>query len=432
MFVGSINQETRAIVARLAPAWRGLPVYVACSGNFTVERLLLQQGIRDLHANDVSLYSCLLGALLTHRDLPVTVQADAYRWLEPFLDTPLRRLATVLLCTEAFLYAMRDTAFHRRIWQGYQRRFAGLVDQTASKLAVALDQLAVADFFAGDCVEHIERAPLDAVALAFPPTYSNGYERLYALIDRVFAWERPRYPVFDEARFAVLAAAMRERRHWLVLRDQVEEALAPWHLATVQTTLRAKPVYVYGNAQDRYLALPQQTVEAVPASRLEGLVEPGARLRLVRLTQGQLNALRSQYLAPGIAPASADVALGVCVGEKLAGAIAFSLPRLDLGWDAYLLTDLAVRPTVYRHLAKLIVAAACTKEAQVVLEQAFNRRVAKFGTTAFTAKAVSMKYRGLMAVANRGEGKVNYEALAGRWTLAEAFAWWLGQHSQTR
>lgn len=37
MFVGSINADLRSILAGLAPAWRGLPVFVGWSGNFAAE-----------------------------------------------------------------------------------------------------------------------------------------------------------------------------------------------------------------------------------------------------------------------------------------------------------------------------------------------------------------------------------------------------------
>jgi hypothetical protein len=47
MFVGSINADLRSILAQLAPAWPGLPVYVGCSGNFTVERILAAHGLSD-------------------------------------------------------------------------------------------------------------------------------------------------------------------------------------------------------------------------------------------------------------------------------------------------------------------------------------------------------------------------------------------------
>ena len=61
-FVGSFNQDLRAVLAELAPSWRAKPVYVGCSGNLTVERILAANGVTELHGNDVSLYSCVLGS----------------------------------------------------------------------------------------------------------------------------------------------------------------------------------------------------------------------------------------------------------------------------------------------------------------------------------------------------------------------------------
>ena len=51
------------------------------------------------------------------------------------------------------------------------------------------------------------------------------------------------------------------------------------------------------------------------------------------------------------------------------------------------------------------------------------------GTTAFTDKPVSMKYRGLFDVHSRGEGRINYVGQAGRWSLEEGYQWWKTNHS---
>jgi hypothetical protein len=45
MFIGAINQDLRYVIAALSAAWRDLPIYVGCSGNFTIERLLARQGL---------------------------------------------------------------------------------------------------------------------------------------------------------------------------------------------------------------------------------------------------------------------------------------------------------------------------------------------------------------------------------------------------
>ena len=35
---------------------------------------------------------------------------------------------------------------------------------------------------------------------AFPPTYKNGYERLYRFVDDSTEWERPSYDIWDPAK----------------------------------------------------------------------------------------------------------------------------------------------------------------------------------------------------------------------------------------
>ena len=56
MFIGAINSQLRSILAGFR-ALQDRPVYVGCSGNFTVERVLTSKGVKELHSNDVSLYS---------------------------------------------------------------------------------------------------------------------------------------------------------------------------------------------------------------------------------------------------------------------------------------------------------------------------------------------------------------------------------------
>ncbi len=70
--------------------------------------------------------------------------------------------------------------------------------------------------------------------------------------------------------------------------------------------------------------------------------------------------------------------------------------------------DFAVRPSPHKRLSKLILAVLLSKAVQIDLEQCTCSRVKVIGTTAFTNKPVSMKYRGLFEVHNRGEGYINY------------------------
>jgi hypothetical protein len=430
VFTGAINQQVRAVLAELAPLLRDLPVYVGCSGNFTVERVLAKAGLTSFHSNDVSLYSCAVGSYLAGNSLSIGIADPEFDWLQPYLSPGVPSIAALLLCTEMFQYYGRREPYHQRMWNAYRSRFETMHRDTMTKAEKALDGVKLDAFWPGDVVDFVTTAPDEAAVVCFPPTYKGGYERMYRLMDGVFSWDAPFYTTFDDSRFLELSRAMSTKAAWVTMRDQPVPELTVHLRAMVQTTVRSRPVYVYSGTGKARLAMPRQKLEPVPLSRLEG--EMGEPLRLLRLTAGQLNSLRSQYLDPSIPPAGAQVNLALASGEALIGAFSFVHPLFTGEWcNAYMMADFAVRPTVYKRLAKLVLAAALSYEVKAVLEQSFNRPVRTIGTTAFTDKPVSMKYRGIFDLHSRKEGRLNYLAPTGRWSLEEGLAWWRNQHSQT-
>ena len=76
-----------------------------------------------------------------------------------------------------------------------------------------------------------------------------------------------------------------------------------------------------------------------------------------------------------------------------------------------------------------MLAAALSTEVKTWLSQRLVTHVQRIGTTAFTDKPVSMKYRGVFDLAGRKPGKLNYVGAAGRWSLAEGLQWWLSRHA---
>jgi hypothetical protein len=60
----------RCVLESAASQRRGLDVYVACSGNFTVERILSRCGVGRIFSNDMSIYSCALGWHLANASQP--------------------------------------------------------------------------------------------------------------------------------------------------------------------------------------------------------------------------------------------------------------------------------------------------------------------------------------------------------------------------
>jgi len=427
MFIGSINRHMRAVLQAAAEGWRGLPVWVACSGNFTVERILARAGVGPIHSNDVSIYSCALGWHLAGQTVRYGIRDGRYAWLDEYLRPGLDTVATLLLAGE-MLRVSGPNAYGRRMAAEYRRRWGELHAATVERVTKALTGVEVAGFFAGDCREFLSAADTGGVCISFPPTYRGGYERLYRKLDAIFDWPRPRYEVFGPEDFEAFGRQVRGFRHWMVSSDAEQPALADHHVATVQTTLRAKPVFMYADAAPPRVAGARQKLGPNPwPPRTGRVIEP---VEIVPIDCKTMNTVRSQYLSAHIAVCDAPRNYAVLSGGRLIGAFSFALPRGPLPCDLYLLSDFAVRPTPHRRLSKLILACVVSREVQADLEQWRCGRVRVIGTTAFTDRPVSMKYRGLFDVHSRSEGKVNYTGPAGRWSLKEGYQWWKDRHSK--
>jgi hypothetical protein len=425
VFIGSINSSMRSILREHAAGWPE-DVWVACSGNFTVERILAPMG-KVLHGNDVSLYSVAIGKLLEGGGLDLKIR-PGYEWMgDP--SPGYRQVAMLLLAGEYMQYEGRITPYHRRMKQALIMQWEKRLEETTERVKKAVAGVLLAGFYAGDLRDHVASAPAGAAIVAFPPTYAGGYERLYRNMELAFEWEKPEYREFKPADFEEFASLVSSREHWMLSRDAPAPALEKHLRGVVQNIARAKTVYVYSSGATSKVVGPIQAIDTrlPPRLGLDDELPADGQLSLVKLTGAQMNALRSQYLSPGIVPSAPDVALGVLAGGKLIGAIGLSTPKFG-GADFYLLSDFPVVSNVYRRLSKLIVAVVLSREVAAVLEQAWCRRVKTMTTTAFTAHSASMKYRGLLEVSSRKEGHVNYEGAAGRWDLKGAWEWWKSKH----
>jgi hypothetical protein len=432
LFVGSINQDLRALVSEVTRGWESEHVYIGCSGNFTIERILKKRDFQ-LHGNDVSLYTCNIGKYLAGEKMEISVKDANLKWLEPYMTEGIPRIATILLCTTMLDGYNRTEPFFVRKREAYKAQWERLHKETCEKVAKGIEGLKLAEFWAGDVVEWAISSPKDQAFISFPPTYTGGYERLYKAFEDTFEWQEPPYEIFDKERLAVMIEAVKEKKEWMMARDEPIEGLEGYEVGKVQTSLRSKPVIVYASKAHKRITMPHQKTEHVKIPRANENTEftEDSVVSVVKITQGQMNTLRSLYLNPGIAPASASLNLAVLVDGKLIGAMGLSRSQFSMG-DAYLMSDFVIRPVKYKRLSKLVLACVLSKEVKLLFEQCINGRVKTVSTTAFTDKPVSMKYRGLFELHSRKENpsRLNYTTEAGRWTLQEGFKWWMNKHGK--
>lgn len=434
MFVGSINQDLRCLVSEITRDWDVEDLYVGCSGNFTIERILKGRGFK-MYGNDVSLYTCTIGNYLAGKPMDVRVIADEYKWLEPYMEDGLSRIATILLCTTMLDGYNRTERYFVRRREAYRKQWEKLHEKTGEKIKQGLEGVKLEDFWPGDVVEWAAIAHDDAAFISFPPTYRGGYEKLYEAFEYVFDWDEPEYEIFDTDRLEVMVESVKQKKAWLMARDEPIKGLEGFEVGSVQTSLRNKPLTVYANKATTRMTVPHQKTETVKIPRFteRDRITKESFLSVTKISQAQMNTLRSLYLNPGITPASAMINLAVLVDGKLIGAIGLSRSQYGMG-GGYLMTAFAVRPTNYNRLSKLVLAASLSTEVKCLLEQAVNGRVKEITTTAFTDKPVSMKYRGLFDLHSRKENpsRLNYIGKAGKWTLQEGMDWWMRKHAKLK
>lgn len=427
----------RAIVAETVRRWRSPAVWVGCSGNFTVERTLADADVA-LHGNDVQLYSCALGAYLSGQPFRLEIRPeyrDRFDWLAESLTTPAERTATVLLASRLLMGVDNSNAYYTRLRASYERHWPTLLAKTTAK--VEASPVRLASFTAADVLQYFAAVPPGAGVICFPPFFAGDYEAQFRGLDKVFAWDAPTFDTFDEDSRQRLIDAVVVRDAWLLGLHVRPPALEPHLRGVVQTTNRGVPIYLYVGEGPTRCVRPRQVLSPVLAPRLLPGARLGTRLALAVLSGGQFVTLRSQYMNRHIRPGQPLLACAVLVDGVVVGAFAFSWDHFDAE-GVYLLSDFPVAPTSYPRLAKLVLYAAQSIEAQRLIQRALSTRVRRMQTTAFTQKPVSMKYRGLFQLVRRTKSEdphhtwqLQYASPMGRWTLAEGYAQWTQQHGMT-
>ncbi|GAA3027424.1 hypothetical protein [Streptosporangium longisporum] len=444
MFHGSIPSAMRSIVYEHAGTWPDQDIYVGCSGNFTLERVLHSRfgSNRAVHGNDIQAYSCALGWWLSGRPLPFTLREEHDEdlgWLRPYLDDPTDILATLMLGTRFLQWVGKEGAYYRRMIAATQDQWPRMHEKTVSKLNAL--SLRLGSFYAGDVRDYLSTVvPPDAPVVMFPPFYAKDYQAQFASIDTTFDWPAPDFGELDEAGKEQIIAQVRDRPHWMLGLHIERPELRPHLAGVVQTANRGLPIYVYAASGPRRIVRPRQLTAPIPMPKIGPDDELGDRMALHVLTGGQFAAIRSQFMSKSIKPGTPLLACGVSVDGLIVGAFAFLPPKFDPE-DAYLMSDFPVSWTRYRRLAKLIVMAACTSEAQLLLQRSLSRRITGWTTTAFTDRPNSAKYgRGIPGVKLQkrtepgADGihryQLQYGGAMGERTLSEALDLWKRKHGK--
>jgi len=459
MFHGSIPASVQQILGDIVKGWKVSDIYVGCSGNFTIERVLQGVTAASLHSNDVTIYSCLLGDYFSGQKINARFK-ESYtgpmRFVRDYMKDDASIIAVAMLLSKMAVYlGSKPNAYYDKMIEAYTAQWKELFDATDTKMRNIKPFLK--SFYAGDVIKWVDDVPPEQGFICYPPFYAGDYEKMFEVIESVIEWEPPKYDMVDKDKIFEMFRKLTKRDFFMFgTNDELPEFKE--HLCGIaQTTNRGVPLYVYAKANKSRVILPNQNVSSLMVERLGENEDIGDGIKLIVLKSENFHALRSQYMNPYIKPGQESASYGVVVDNKLVGVFAFSASPTLSNWGKhietptmYLLSDFPIAPTKYKRLAKLVLYAALSKESKLLAERMSNKRMRSLITTAFSKNPVSMKYRGLFRLLNKKElpgveegetdmskiyynqgYQLNYGALLGQWTLKEGLEIWKKKHSQT-
>lgn len=449
MFVGSIPADMQRILKELVSKWECDDIYIGTSGNFTIERCISELGF-NLHGNDVTLYSSVIGSYLAGDMVPFTFNEDyneQYGWLKEYIKEPADRVATILLCTRLMETVGKEhKPYYKRMADAYKDQWPVLHEKTKEKIEKL--QVRLKSYTAGDVFTWLDDIPKEQGVICYPPFFgeTGDYEKYFEKLEDLFLWETPDYDFIFGDRLIEFFRKMMDKKHWVFGTKERFEEFEPYLKCMTKTTNRGVPIYVYSNSDTRRIVMPRQNTDPILNPHLKPNDDLGEKMTIAPLTSGQFFGIRSQYMNHNIKPGTPTLAFAVLVDGVIIGSFALMQQNALANFDkyiqtpsVYLLSDFPVSNSKYKKLAKLVLYAALSKEVKLVCERMSRKRVYSIVTTAFTNRPVSMKYRGLFDLFTRKDNEktnekyeLNYGALLGQWSLQEGYELWQKKHGQVR
>lgn len=438
MFVGALNQKALAWLRAQRDSFAGKRVVVGCSGSFSTELMLLRAGtaLRGLHGNDVALFSYVLGAWLCGQDAALKPKQDAPDWLRAAWEPGAPAVAALHVLLEMLPYVKQRNPHQQRMWHSYTDQFGALVHETTARVEAMPRGLT--SFTLGDVADHFRAhdGP-DSVFVCYAPTYTGGYEKMYAALDAMFEWSPPQYNLLDEAGRDALLAWCRDGRRYVWYDDRKLDGQSP---VLLQERGGMRTVYLYSNLLDRtgyFGPYAKRHQLPLPLANEETVLGAGDSVELLPMKCSDLADYKDQFLSKQIDHSPGMWAFAVCVGGRVVGFIELTRSKFG-GSEVYVNSDFAVPNTRYARLSKLVVGMLLSRDVHRFLERKLLMRVSGVMTTAFTERPVSMKYRGLLELVKRGKKEdgrryLNYEGAFTDKTAQETYTEWLNKYgSKTR
>ena len=139
-----------------------------------------------------------------------------------------------------------------------------------------------------------------------------------------------------------------------------------------------------------------------------------SKLKFIRASMSEIDYLRMIYLKKNIILGSAPFCYLWFIDDYVFGATMYDFIKVQkYGFDAVTMKSDFVIDSDIPKLSKLLIMGVLSEEYKAELDIRFKQDVGTISTSVFTDKPVSMKYRGVFDLSERGSGVLYYTQKAG-------------------
>ncbi len=333
---------------------------------------------------------------------------EEYSFLNIHSDKPSEIVATLHLFNAIKKHKKSEDVYHQGLYKDFVNRLGYYREKYSEKYQKLVDNLSAKTISVKYCAD-LEDAILDCGSndlvvyqsefLASLRAASNAMERTLTEDFGVQERKRTHYAAIDEERVSYLAIT----QHQYMGRKKV---------------FRDGRTCIYSNVADSGdNSFSRRTIVPLKYRRLPDDYQFSAksRIRFMRASMSEIDYLRMIYLKKDIILGSAPFCYLWFIDDYVFGASMFDFMKVDkYGTDAVSMKSDFVIDHPLQKLSKLLIMGVLSTEYRDELCIRFKTEVGRICTSVFTDKPVSMKYRGVFDLDDRGIGKLYYNQVAGK------------------
>lgn len=332
---------------------------------------------------------------------------EEYSFMDVRSDNPAEVVATLHLFNAIKKHKNSQDIYHKSLYedfisrlyyykQKYTERYQKLVDNLKSKNIEVL--------YCADLSDAILNCGENDI-LIYQNEFHSGMKAAGNALQRFllddFGWQdrtRTRYAEIDEEQVNYMALS----QHGFMGRREV---------------FKDQRTYVYSNvgyAGDN--SFNRRTITPLKYKRLpdDYVLTEKSKFRFMRASMSEIDYLRMIYLKKGIVLGSAPFCYLWFLDDYVFGACMFDFLKVSkYGMDAvWMKSDFVIDHPIQK-LSRLLIMGVLSSEFKEELDIRYKHECGIIATSVFTDKPVSMKYRGVFKLYERGVGKLHYIQEAG-------------------